>query len=70
MNRSRLVLLSVCLSFSSVSFAADWFQFRGPNASGVTNDSVAPASWGADENLLWQTDVPGAGWSTPAATDT
>ncbi len=65
MNRSYLVLLSVSLTFSSVSFAADWLQFRGPNANGVTNDSVVPASWSADENLLWQTDIPGAGWSSP-----
>lgn len=65
MNRSYLVLLFVCLTFSSVSFAADWLQFRGPNANGVTNDSVVPASWSADENLLWKTDIPGAGWSSP-----
>ena len=65
MNRSYLVLLFVCLTFSSVSFAADWLQFRGPNANGVTNDSVVPANWSADENLRWQTDIPGAGWSSP-----
>ncbi len=65
MHRSFLIQLSVCLVFSSVSFAADWFQFRGPNASGITNDSVAPSSWREDENLLWQTDIPGAGWSSP-----
>jgi len=64
MRRSRLVLLSVCVAFSSVGVAADWLQFRGPNASGVTNDRVVPESWGADKNLLWQTDIPGAGWSS------
>ena len=64
MRRSRLVLLSVCLACSSVSSATDWLQFRGPTANGVTNDGGVPASWGADENVLWQTDIPGAGWSS------
>ncbi|MFO0223553.1 MAG: PQQ-binding-like beta-propeller repeat protein [Planctomyces sp.] len=65
MYRSRFVVLAICMAFSSNCFAADWLQFRGPNANGVTNDSVAPDSWGADENLLWQADIPGAGWSSP-----
>ena len=69
MNRSSLVLYFVCLTFSPVSFAADWAQFRGPNASGVTNDPHAPSSWGTNENLLWQTDIPGAGWSSPIVID-
>lgn len=60
-----LVLLTVCMAFSSDCFGADWLQFQGPNASGVTNDSVVPESWGEKENLLWQTDIPGAGWSSP-----
>ena len=55
MYRSRLVLFAVCMAFSSVCFAADWLQFRGPNASGVTNDRITPESWSADENLLWLT---------------
>jgi len=65
MHRSGFVLYFICLTFSPVSFAADWPQFRGPNASGVTNDANAPTSWGANQNLLWQTDIPGDGWSSP-----
>ncbi|MFN9293279.1 MAG: hypothetical protein ACK6EB_34815, partial [Planctomyces sp.] len=42
MYRSRFVVLAICMAFSSNCFAADWLQFRGPNANGVTNDSVAP----------------------------
>ena len=65
MNRSSLALCLICLAVPSVSVATDWPQFRGPNASGVTSDANAPTSWSANENLLWQTDIPGAGWSSP-----
>jgi outer membrane protein assembly factor BamB len=69
MNLSSFALLSVCLTFSSMSFAADWLQFRGLNGSGVTNDPAAPMSWGVEENLLWQAEIPGAGWSSPIVID-
>ena len=65
MNRFSLALCLICLAFPSVGVATDWPQFRGPNASGVTSDANAPTSWSANENLLWQTDIPGAGWSSP-----
>ena len=55
MYRSRVVLFAVCIAFSSVCFAADRLPFRGPNGSGVTNESITPESYSADENLLWLT---------------
>ncbi|MBL8814947.1 MAG: PQQ-binding-like beta-propeller repeat protein [Planctomyces sp.] len=69
MKRSSLVLYFLCLTMSQMCFAADWPQFRGPKANGVTNDAVAPTSWGVNENLKWQTDIPGAGWSSPIVVD-
>lgn len=35
----------------------------------MTKDAEVPASWSADKNLLWQTDIPGDGWSSPIAID-
>ncbi len=64
MLQSRLVLFSVFLTCSSVGFAADWLQFRGPDGNGVINDPAVPAKWGALENVLWQAEIPGAGWSS------
>ncbi len=69
MNRLSLALLFSGLTFSSVSFAADWLQFRGLNASGVTNDADAPMTWGSKENVLWEADIPGSGWSSPIVID-
>lgn len=43
---------------SLVMAAADWPQFRGPNASGVGDDSAAPVEFGPDRNVIWKTALP------------
>jgi len=43
--------------------AADWPQFRGPNASGI-GDGKPPVEFGPSQNLLWKTPV-GSGLSSP-----
>ena len=58
---TTLVLLGVCLSAG-----ADWPRFRGPSGDGTASDKGAPQKWGATENLLWKTALPGAGSSSPA----
>jgi outer membrane protein assembly factor BamB len=39
---------------------ANWPQFRGPNASGVSENGKPPVEIGPDSNVLWAIDVP---WS-------
>lgn len=43
----------------------DWLQFRGPGGAGVAAGSAAPVKWGPEENILWKTELPGAGASSP-----
>lgn len=68
--RTRPLLLAVALLCSCLNvFAAataNWPQFRGPNASGVSHDP-APITWNVDsgENIRWQTSIPGLGHSCP-----
>ena len=45
--------------------AGDWTRFRGPGGSGVAAGPAAPAKWGPEENILWKTELPGAGTSSP-----
>lgn len=57
----KLALLSSLFLFQSPLLpAADWLQFRGPQASGVATDSVRP-----DLKIAWQTNLPGRGLSCP-----
>jgi outer membrane protein assembly factor BamB len=41
-----------------------WANWRGP-ANGVSELRTLPASWTADRNIAWKTDVPGRGHSSP-----
>lgn len=45
---------------------ANWPQFRGPNASGISDDP-APLTWNVQtgENIRWQTPIPGLGHAGP-----
>src|SRR6187397_2217071 len=56
-------LLLVVAAFTAQ--AADWPQFRGPTADGVTTDANLPLTWSEKENLVWRTELPGPGSSSP-----
>jgi outer membrane protein assembly factor BamB len=43
---------------SALLLSADWPQFRGPNASGVSDATNLPVSFGPEENVVWKTPVP------------
>jgi outer membrane protein assembly factor BamB len=59
--KTFLLLVSLSLTAS----AADWPQFRGPTADGVTADTGLPLTWSDKENLVWRTELPGPGSSSP-----
>src|SRR5437588_5490488 len=46
--------------------SVNWPQFRGPHASGVSEDP-APVTWnvGSGKNIQWQTAIPGLGHACP-----
>ena len=60
----RLILLLVIVSPAQ---AQNWPQFRGPAASGVSEGHATPAHWDATkgDNILWKTEIPGLGLSSP-----
>jgi outer membrane protein assembly factor BamB len=44
---------------------ANWPQFRGPGARGITTNTSVPEHWSASENVAWKAEIPGRGWSSP-----
>lgn len=51
---------------AGISPAGDWNRFRGPNGSGVSEDSTpTPTTWSATKNLKWKIELPGPGHSSP-----
>jgi outer membrane protein assembly factor BamB len=65
----RSVLLTVglvVLAVVAVSAGADdWPRFRGRSAGVAADDPALPDTWSPTENVVWKTDVPGLGWSSP-----
>jgi outer membrane protein assembly factor BamB len=61
----ELIGLIVAASFGAVVHASDWPQWRGPRASGVSDEKNLPERWSATENIAWKAPLAGAGISTP-----
>jgi outer membrane protein assembly factor BamB len=60
----RLARWSIIVLAVPVS-AADWPQFRGPGGQGISSENGLPTTWSASENVIWKTELPGAGTSSP-----
>ena len=56
----RIPLVALAL----FALAADWPQFRGPNAVGVAEGAKLPEKIGVDKNVIWKIDLP-PGHSSP-----
>lgn len=64
MNALRALPLVLALTTAGLH-AANWPQFRGPTAQGLSAETQVPLSWSATENLAWKTEIPGESWSSP-----
>ena len=53
---------------ASTALAAghEWPEFRGPGRQGVAVATNVPIRWSSGENVAWNVEVPGAGWSSPS----
>src|SRR5258708_3180015 len=40
-------------------------QFRGARSDGLAEGATLPETWSTTENVVWKTDLPGWGWSSP-----
>lgn len=66
MHRTMLALAGCALlALVRVSASDQWPQFRGTDAGRVADDPALPDSWSETENIVWKTDIPGSGWSSP-----
>ena len=43
----------------------EWPQFRGPGGAGLAAGGAAPVKWGPELNVVWKTELPGPGASSP-----
>jgi hypothetical protein len=59
------VFLMALLSLSGQVPAADWVQFRGAGATGISAEAGVPLEWSDTKNLAWKLALPGKGFSSP-----
>ncbi|QEG00307.1 outer membrane biogenesis protein BamB [Stieleria maiorica] len=45
--------------------AGQWPQWRGPNGDGISDAQPLPTTWDDATNVVWKSDVPGRGHSSP-----
>jgi outer membrane protein assembly factor BamB len=50
----------------SVAKAGNWPQWRGPEGTGVSTETNLPLNWNGSRGIIWKTDLPEWGDSTPA----
>ena len=43
----------------------EWPQWRGPHATGASAVAAPPLEWSETTNILWKTEIPGRGSSSP-----
>lgn len=61
---------SLFLALTLTTQAVDWPQWRGHNRDNKSDSSVKPITeWSAEKNVLWKTNIPGRGHSTPIMVD-
>jgi len=63
MQRSLVLSCAVVVPLSAAG--NDWPQFRGRDAGVAPDNPRLPTTWSATKNIVWTTDIPGAGWSSP-----
>src|SRR5215467_3252349 len=61
---ARLLVLAAPLAL-----AANWPQWRGPSADGISLEKNVPVEWSAEKNIAWKIPLTGLGTSTPIVWD-
>lgn len=64
-NFGTLLAVVTLLGMTAVAQAADWPRFRGPSQAGIAQVENVPTEWDDEKNIVWKTDMPGPGASSP-----
>lgn len=63
-----LLLTLLALLPGAHAWGGDWPRFRGPDGTGVSQETGLPVQWSRTENVRWRTELPAAGNSSPVVT--
>jgi hypothetical protein len=58
-------LVTALLATAGASGQTNWPQFRGSQSLGISDAPGLLDTWSTTQNVVWKTDIPGRGWSSP-----
>src|SRR5262245_22487686 len=64
----KRAVAALCVVLSPAPVRAEpvsWAQWRGPGGQGVSSETGFPTEWTGIQNVVWKTEVPGRGHSSP-----
>lgn len=61
----RYALVFLFINIVSLAQAQNWPNWRGPNGDGTSIEKNLPVKWDSVTNVVWKTNVPGRGYSSP-----
>ncbi|MCI0683131.1 MAG: PQQ-binding-like beta-propeller repeat protein [Gemmataceae bacterium] len=64
-RHGALAISMILLAGGNLHASDHWPRFRGPGGLGIGQDRSLPTQWDKKTNILWQTEAPGRGWSSP-----
>ncbi len=67
--RRGCIVTAILASWLAAPAAAEWPQWRGPNANGISAEKDPPIVWGPSQNIAWKVPLEGVGTSTPIVSD-
>lgn len=65
MCKPNLAILILLFNVTSLAYADNWPQWRGPEMNGVSAEKNLPLTWTTEENIIWKVALPGLSGSTP-----
>ena len=60
-----VLVFTIPLSIEAQTSGDNWPKFRGLRNGVVPDNPALPETWSRTENVIWNVDVPGQGWSSP-----
>lgn len=63
--KHKFLTIAFTLVLAANGTAADWTQFKGPNATGVSPEKNLPTEWSKEQGIKWKATLPSRGVSSP-----
>jgi outer membrane protein assembly factor BamB len=63
--RHAILLLTLLNGTTTLTYAENWPQWRGPSMNGVSRETDLPSEWSKDRNVTWKLPLPDVSGATP-----